>query len=138
MENNKNLLNWYHSVNNYGKANELSFKLISPGHVEYTMKIKEQHLALPSAAHGGAIAGLMDGLLGVAALSAVYEEGKIVSTIEFNIKFLLPVEKGEQLKGIGKVLKKGNKILFTIGEIFNSSNQLVALGSGSFNSYLPK
>ena len=51
----------------------------------FTFTIQEKHLATPVAAHGGALAALADALIGVAALSAVAEELKLVSTIEFKI-----------------------------------------------------
>jgi uncharacterized protein (TIGR00369 family) len=131
------LLRIYQLINKYGEANEMSLKIIEPGWIEYRMEIKEQHLATPFAAHGGAVAGLMDGILGVAALSLTASEGKLVSTIEFKINFLKPVFKGDKLLGTGKVLEKGKRIIITNGSIVaeNRENAKVAIATGTFNSY---
>jgi uncharacterized protein (TIGR00369 family) len=131
------LLKIYQLVNKYGQANEMILKIIEPGWIEYSMEIKEKHLATPFAAHGGAVAGLMDGVLGVAALSLTASERKLVSTIEFKINFLKPVFKGDQLVGTGKVLEKGKRIIIANGSIVaaNRNNEKVAIATGTFNAY---
>ena len=66
----------------------MDYKVIKPGYIEYKMEVKEAHLATRTAMHGGAMSGFMDGVMGVAALSAVESEEKAVSTIEFKINYL--------------------------------------------------
>ena len=68
------IIEQYIAHNNFGKILGMDFKIIEPGTVHYFMTIKEEHLATPKAAHGGVIAALMDGVLGVAALSNVVEQ----------------------------------------------------------------
>ena len=125
------LIEIYNQGNHFGKANNLELKIISEGKIEYTMQLEEKHLALPELVHGGTIAGFMDAVLSVAAFSAVYKNNKNVATVEFKINYLKPIRKLQKLVGEGIVIKKGSKILFVEGEIFNAVNELVATGSGT-------
>jgi uncharacterized protein (TIGR00369 family) len=131
------LLDLYNTVNKYGKVNGMELNIIKPGHIQYKMEIKDEHMASPVAAHGGAVAGLMDGVLGLAALSATALEGKLVSTVEFKINFLNPVYKGDILIGTGKIEQKGKRIIVSSGEIVcqNRENKVIAIALGTFNAY---
>ena len=125
------LIEVYNQSNLFGKENNLELKVIDKGHIEYLMKVEEKHLALPDVVHGGAIAGLMDAVLSVAAFSAVAGDSMNVATVEFKINYLKAVRKPGILKGIGKVLKKGRKVMVTNGEIFDENDSLVATGTGT-------
>ena len=125
------LIEIYNQGNHFGKANNLELKIISEGKIEYAMQLDEKHLALPKLVHGGTIAGFMDAILSVAAFSAVYKNDKHVATIEFKINYLKPIKQLQKLIGKGIVVKKGSKILFVEGEIFNEADELVATGSGT-------
>ena len=127
----------YNKINLYGQENGMELTVIEPGHIEYRMTVKQKHLSSPVAAHGGAIAGLMDGVLGVAALSYSVTEQKLVSTAEFKINYFHPVPPGDELLGIGKIDFKGNRILASSGEIYSLTRDrlLVAKGLGTFNAY---
>jgi uncharacterized protein (TIGR00369 family) len=134
----KEMIEKYRQMNHFGRHMSMDFHINEPGNVEYAMVVDEQHMATLNAAHGGAIAGMMDGILGVAALSAVAEDGKLVATIEFKISFFAPAGLNDILIGNGKVLKKGKKIVFTEGEIRNQEDVLIAKASGTFSAYEPK
>ena len=131
------LIEQYNLHNDFGKTIEMNFDIIEPGTVHYFLTIKQKHLATPLAAHGGVISSLMDGLLGVAALSVVENENKIVSTIEFKINFLSPAFIHDKLQGVGKVEQKGNRLIIVSGDIFcvNRGNILIAKAIGTFNAY---
>jgi len=129
------ILEIYNKYNNFGRLFDMDYKVVTPGHIEYSMVVKDSHLATATAMHGGAMSGFMDGVLGVAALSAVEAENKVVSTIEFKINYLSAVFLGDELKGIGVVLRKGKRILLAEGKIYNQNNELVATATGTFNSY---
>ena len=131
------LLKKYNEVNSFGKLIGLELELIEPGHVAYKMTITEDHLSNPFAAHGGAVAAMMDGILGVAALSDAVEHKKLVSTVEFKINYFAPVERGDHLVGKGKVVFKGNRLYYSEGKIHctNKGDLLVCSGSGTFNAY---
>jgi uncharacterized protein (TIGR00369 family) len=130
-----NLIELYNSTNHFGRFMDMDYTIVKPGEVYYKLKIKENFLATKEAAHGGALAAFMDAILGVASLSAVADEGKLVATIEFKINYLKPALLGDSLIGKGKVLQKGKRILITEGEIFNQKNELIAKAIGTFTSY---
>lgn len=92
-------------------------------------------MATPTAIHGGMLAAMMDGIIGVAALTTVASEQKIVSTVEFKINYLKPAFLGDLLTGKGKVDHKGNRIIHASGEIYNQKNELIAKAIGTLNAY---
>lgn len=122
-------------MNHFGRFMQMDYTILNPGIVEYKLNIREELLATKHAAHGGALAAFMDAILGVASLSAVADEGKLVATIEFKINYLKPALLADTLIGKGKVIQKGKRILITEGEIFNQKNELIVKAIGTFTSY---
>jgi len=137
MENEKSILEKYDQLNHFGKLLGMDYTEVSAGKITYRLTIPEKHLATPNAAHGGVIAALMDGMLGVAALSAVAHDNKVVSTIEYKTSFFSPALLGDMLEGKAWVEKAGKRILFSTGEIVatNRNNVIIAKGMGTFNAY---
>lgn len=131
----ENLIELYKEINNFGRFMNMAFQVIEPGIVHYNMKVNENHLATPVAMHGGALAGFMDAIIGVSALSIVAPQNKLVSTVEFKINYLIPVLLNDDLKGIGKVIHHGNRIIIAKGEIYNQRKELVAIANGTLNAY---
>lgn len=131
------IIEQYIQHNHFGKTLGMDFKIIEPGVVHYHLKITKEHLATPVAAHGGVISALMDALLGVTALSAVFEDHKVVSTVEFKINFLAPAMLNDVLVGIGKIEQKGNRLIISSGDIIcqNRNNMIIAKALGTFNAY---
>lgn len=134
MEKN-NIIQLYEQANNFGDMLGMELTLHKPGKISYKMEVTKKHLATPIAAHGGALASLVDGTLGVAGLSLVSEEGKVVSTIEFKINYLKPALEGDVLVATGEVQQAGKRILFINCEVNNQKGELVATGNGTFNAY---
>lgn len=135
MEN--NLIEKYITSNHFDKLIGMNFKIISDGNVEYTLIISKNHLATPNSAHGGAIAALIDGALGVAGLSKVYKENKVVSTVEYKLNVMNPVLLNDELKAIAKVEQQGKRILIISCDVFasNRNNLIIAKALGTFNAY---
>jgi uncharacterized protein (TIGR00369 family) len=130
------LLEIYQKVNEFGRLMGMELEVIAPGEIKYTMRIGSQHLSNPLAAHGGAVAAIMDGVLGVAALSLAVESEKLVSTVEFKINYFRPVMPGTVLEGHGKVEFVGKRLISASGRIINqSSGELLCTGTGTFNQY---
>jgi uncharacterized protein (TIGR00369 family) len=127
----------YIAQNNFGKTLGMDFKVIEPGLVHYFITIKPEHLATPKAAHGGVISALMDGLLGVTALTVSQKDNNIVSTVEFKINFLSAAFVGDTLQGIGKVEQKGKRLIICSGDIIcpERNNTVIAKAIGTFNTY---
>jgi uncharacterized protein (TIGR00369 family) len=137
MENmlNHPLVEFYIQSNKFGELLGMDFEIESPGEISYYMDVTPDHLATPLAAHGGSISALMDATMGVCALSTVLKDHKVVSTVEFKISFVSPAQLGDRLKGQGKLVKGGRRILFVEGEIRNQNNDLIAFATGTFNAY---
>ena len=129
------ILHLYNTINHFGNDHGMVYEVIKPGEIKYTMTIQERHLSGPGVAHGGMIAGFMDAVIGVAALSLAVEEGKLVSTVEFKINYLRPVKLGSVITGIGKVDSKGSRIIVSSGEIMDHDGVVLAKAIGTFNSY---
>ncbi|MBK7819223.1 MAG: PaaI family thioesterase [Sphingobacteriaceae bacterium] len=142
------LIEKYIQHNNFGKQLGMHFNIIADGEVEYFLKITPDHLATPLSAHGGVISSLADAALGVAGLSAVYKENKVVSTVEYKINFLAPAVVNDELVAHAKVLQKGKRILIVECTIFcenylplggstpkGGGRKLIAKAIGTFNAY---
>lgn len=126
----------YAETNQYGKANGMELLTYEDGHIEYKMVITDQHLATPTTAHGGIIAGYMDGIIGVAALTEASKNLNLVSTVEFKINYLKPARVGDVLLGTGRVISAGKRIIIAKGEIKDEkTGDLVAIATGTFNAY---
>jgi uncharacterized protein (TIGR00369 family) len=125
----------YNEFNAYGRLVGMSFNITQPGIVEYSLTIQPEHLATPKAAHGGLIAGFLDAVVGVGALSAVCEEGMIVSTVEMKVSYFEPILLGDRIHGTSKLLKRGKRLLFVEGEALNQHGVLVAKASATLNAY---
>lgn len=129
------LIQKYIEYNAFGRLIGMSFNITQPGIVEYSITIRPQHLATPKAAHGGLIAGFLDAVVGVGALSAVCEEGMIVSTVEMKVSYFEPILLGDHITGFSKMMKRGKRILFMEGEVFNQHGILVAKANATMNAY---
>ncbi len=130
------LLKIYNKVNAFGRFMGMELEVIQPGEVQYTMPVADLHLSNPLAAHGGAVSALMDGILGVSALSLSAESGRLVSTVEFKINYFRPVKPGMVLVGRGKVDFEGKRLISASGTIHDKeSGVLLCTGSGTFNQY---
>ncbi|SFT73834.1 uncharacterized domain 1-containing protein [Lishizhenia tianjinensis] len=132
------IIKLYREFNHFGNQLNMDFEILAPGKVLYKMKVGKEHLATPIAAHGGALAGLMDATLGVAGLSKMAEHGKIVSTVEFKINYLAPAKIHDELEALGHVISAGKRILYIEGEIYKFDGEekiVIAKANGTFNAY---
>ncbi|MBI2280576.1 MAG: PaaI family thioesterase [Bacteroidetes bacterium] len=131
----QHLIEIYHQVNNFGRENNMKLTVVKPGEIIYETEVLEKHLATLNTIHGGMIAALMDGVIGVAALSLVAQDKKLVSTVEFKLNYFKPAYLGDVLKGYGRVDNAGKRIISTSGEIYNQKGEVVAKAMGTFNAY---
>lgn len=125
----------YTEFNAYGRLVGMSFNITQPGIVDYSLTVEHHHLATPKAAHGGLIAGFLDAVVGVGALSVVCEEGMIVSTVEMKVSYFEPILLGDRILGTSKLMKRGKRILFVEGEVRNQHGVIVAKASATMNAY---
>lgn len=132
---NTEIIRLYEEANSFGDLLGMELTLIDQGVIEYRMLVAQKHLATPLAAHGGAIASLIDGALGVAALSTVSIDKKVVSTIEFKVNYLKPAILGDQLLATGRVQSAGNRLLYVECDVVNQKGETIAKANGTFNTY---
>ena len=130
----------YNRINTYGHTNGMTLNVPEPGKAEYRMVIRPEHLSSPGVAHGGVIAGLMDAVLGAAALTLAFTAGELVSTVEFKINYLHPVRLGDELRAVAQVDHTGKSLVVSSGVIYRqaaseTSATPVAQGVGTFNRY---
>ncbi len=136
----------YNRINAYGQANGMTLSASEPGRAEYRMVIGPTHLSSPGVAHGGVLAGLMDAVLGAAALTLAFTAGELVSTVEFKINYLHPVRLGDELRAVAKVDHAGKSLVVCSGIIYRhaageadttgaAEATAVAQGVGTFNRY---
>ena len=125
----------YRVINHFDRENGASFVVLAPGKIDYRMTVLEKHLSSPGVAHGGAVAGFMDCVLGVTALSLALTETNLVSTVEFKLNFIRPAKVGESLIGTGCIDYKGKSLIIASAEIHTGTGELVAKGLGTFNAY---
>lgn len=131
----KQFIELFKSINKFDLENGLSFEIHSPGSITYRMQIQEKHLSSPQTAHGAIIAGFMDCVLGLSALSEAITKSNLTSTVEFKINYIRPVKMGEEIVGTGHVVHKGKSLIIAHGEIRLPTGELVAMGQGTFNTY---
>lgn len=132
---NKEIIKRYGETNNFGRLLGMQYELDESGDIHYHVKITKEHLATKTAAHGGLLAAMMDGVVGVAALERVSGKGMVVSTVEMKLNFLHPAFLNDQLIGIGKVLKEGKRIVVVEGKIYNQDKVVLAAGLATMNAY---
>lgn len=133
------LIAHYNRINLYGQANGMALTVPAPGQAEYRMVVQEAHLSSPGTAHGGVLAGLMDAVLGAAALTLAFTAGELVATVEFKINYLRPVHLGDELLATARVEHTGKSIVVVSGTIYQQATEgagpAVAQGLGTFNRY---
>lgn len=125
----------YIEWNAFGRLLGMEFDIPEAGKVVYTMTITEEMLATAVAAHGGSISALMDATLGVACLSKVCHEGRIVSTVALTLQYQSPALLGDVLTARAQVTKAGKRLLFVEGTIENQNGDMVASAMATMNAY---
>jgi len=79
---------------------------------------------------------MMDAVIGTTALSQVFHEKKLVSTIEFKINYFKPILEDDILIGSGEIEFQGKSIIACSGKISKlDSGELVSKSLGTFNIY---
>ena len=105
----------------------LLFKTISESEYEFKATIKENHLNAAGITHGGFIATFIDAGAGTAAHRIA--DKKPCVTISLEIKFISPINLGQELIGRTKIQKKTKSMVFLTCELI-TENKIVATASG--------
>ena len=103
------------------------FKTISETEYQFKAKINENHLNAAGITHGGFIAAFVDAGAGTAAHRASNQSPCV--TISLELKFISPVQLGQELVGKTKIQKKTKSMVFLTCEL-KTENKIVATASG--------
>jgi uncharacterized protein (TIGR00369 family) len=106
----------------------LAFAYPQAGRAQTELLIPERFSGWERLAHGGLLATLLDEAMAHACLS---REGNAV-TVELTVRFLKPVEVGQSVRVIGRVLGVKGRVVETEGEILGPQDQVAARGRGRF------
>lgn len=128
----------YTEMNNFGKLTNTELIDLKKGSCTYRLKVENKHLATEKIIHGGMLSAMMDTIMGVACLTQVEDQQKLVATLEFKITYFNPASIDDILIGTGEVVKAGNRIIYSEGVIKNQSGLIICKGSGTFNAYPAK
>jgi uncharacterized protein (TIGR00369 family) len=114
-------------------AELLGFKLIAidpdEGTIEVAFTATEQFLNPAGTVQGGLLAAMLDDTLGPA-LVATLGDGEWAPTTDLHVQFMKPAKPGE-LRGSGRIVRRGKDVAFLAGELRNSDGDLVATATAT-------
>lgn len=102
---------------------------ISEGRAEVIIPILEQHYHFFGAVHGSVYFKALDDAAFFSANSLEFD--KILLTSNLNVYLTKPI-KGGEMKAIGKVVHRTRSSFLSEALLYNSKNQIIAKGIGSF------
>jgi len=105
----------------------LLFKTVSENEYQFKTTITENHLNAAGITHGGFISAIVDAGAGTAAHRAAGNVPCV--TISLELKFISPIQLGQELLGNVKIQKKTKSMIFLTCEL-QASNKIVATASG--------
>jgi len=114
----------------YWKLVNMTTETAPDGEILAVLKVTDELLQVYGNVHGGVIAALMDSCIAIA-LNQQLGPSKGATTVEMKLNYLRPVNKGI-LKGQGRVIQAGRRILVGQGEIRDEEDNLVAIGTATF------
>jgi uncharacterized protein (TIGR00369 family) len=79
---------------------------------------------------GGFLAAMLDATLGTAIVSTL-DPGEVAPTVELKVSYLRPAEIG-RVVGRGRILKRGSRVAFLTGELYDADDRVLATASGTF------
>ena len=79
---------------------------------------------------GGFLAAMLDATLGTAIVSTLHP-GEVAPTVELKVSYLRPAEIG-RVVGRGRILKRGSRVAFLTGELYDADDRVLATASATF------
>jgi uncharacterized protein (TIGR00369 family) len=99
------------------------------GTIEVAFTATEQFLNPAGTVQGGFLAAMLDDTLGPA-LVATLGEGEWAPTTDLHVQFLRPASPGE-LRGHGRIVRRGRDVAFMAGELRNGDGEIVATATAT-------
>lgn len=103
------------------------FTVQDDGSVTARFEVTDEHLNLGGIVHGGALATLLDGVMGVSVTLGLAED-EWCATETLTLQFLRPASGA--LLGRGWVTRRGRSTAFVDGEVHDGEGRLVARATG--------
>jgi len=113
---------------------ELGVKItsIEKGRARISMKVKKNHMNPNGVLHGGIPFILGDTVMGIS-LWKMLKEDELPTAVSVSIDFLRPVKGKKVLVAEGRVVEKGDRIVFSTAQVFEKDNgETIARVSGVF------
>jgi uncharacterized protein (TIGR00369 family) len=114
-------------------AELLGFRLIAidpdEGTIEVSFTATDQFLNPAGTVQGGFLAAMLDDTLGPA-LVATLGDGEWAPTTDLHVQFLRPASPGE-LRGHGRIVRRGRDVAFMAGELRDTDGELVATATAT-------
>ncbi len=108
----------------------LSLVTIGDGTSEIRLDLEQHHFNPGGIVHGGVIATVIDGCIGLALRSRLGMDSDHV-TIDLNVQYISAVRAGA-LIGRGRAIRVGDRVSHGEAELLNDRGRLVAKGSATF------
>lgn len=106
-----------------GRWMQYTLTRVERGEVTFSVTVLPDMCNPLNALHGGIYCLMMDEAVGLALYTVC--EGDFYTTVDLNVAHLFSATCGEVLTCQGKVLRKGKKIAYTEGSIFNAKGELI-------------
>lgn len=101
---------------------------ITEGKVVLSMKIAEKHGNIYGSVHGGILASVADIVMGIPCMTL----GKRIVTIDMSVSFIKNAPTGSTITAVGRIISKGNRVIRSVGEIYNGEELLVRAQASYF------
>ncbi|MFT5645622.1 MAG: acyl-coenzyme A thioesterase 13 [Aureispira sp.] len=101
------------------------------GHIKLAFEVRENMLNPMGAIHGGAVAAIIDEVLGFQIFLKSAEDAAYVS-MTMNVDFLKAAKTGDIITGIPKVVRIGRRTANVRCDLQNQKGELVAQGVANF------
>ena len=112
----------------------LGYELLSldveAGTAEAAFTVGEEFGNTVGNVQGGFLAAMLDATLGTAIVSTL-QPGEVAPTVELKISYLRPARIGRMV-GRGRIIKRGARVAFLTGELYDGDDRMLAAASGTF------
>ncbi len=114
----------------YYRLLQMKLEELDSGYARLRMPVRKELMQIFKVVHGGAIGSLADTAVAFALMTLVAPE-EPVTTVEFKINFLAPVDGGE-LIGEARIVSKGRRVVLGDMEVKNKTGKLIAKGLATY------
>ncbi len=100
---------------------------------ETVLRIREDHLSPAGRVHGGVVSAFFDYSCGCAVFSTLGPKD-FCSTVELKVNYLRPLDLGDELKALTRVIYRGKRLCVLQGFLYkNDGKRPVAMATATFN-----